>query len=76
MSCTLLGAGLTQLCMRRLTTAVGGNCDDMCLEAMDWMGTVHLRSRFSAADVLPTAQAELAKTNAILRYNSSDLHLL
>lgn len=51
----------------RLTTAVGGSCDDLCLEALDWMGTVHLRSRFSAADVLPAAQAELAKTSALLR---------
>ena len=32
------------------------------------MGTVHLRSRFSAADVLPASQAELAKTSAVLRY--------
>ena len=51
----------------RLTTAIAGSCDLPCLEAMDWMATVHLRSRFCAADVLPDAQAKLAATNAVLR---------
>ena len=35
---------------------------------MDWMATIHLRSRFCAADVVPSAQAELAAKNAILRW--------
>ena len=51
----------------RLTTALAGSCDTGCLEALDWMATVHLRSRFCAADVLPDAQARLAATSAVLR---------